>query len=298
MNYIDIHTHNKIGQNGVTKFINIFPWGNVNIDDNDTDIFTSGIHPWYINEIDVRENLRQIETWLKTGIIKCIGEDKLRKLQQSNVLVVGLGGVGAYAVEQLVRAGIGNITIIDGDTVHPTNRNRQLIAFVSTEGQRKADIVAERLKDINPALNLTIINEFIKYDRIPEMLEQPYDFVIDAIDTLNPKVSLIVEACKRQYPLISSMGAGGKVDPSMIKIADISETYNCKLSRMVRKRLSKYKIKKGFTAVFSPEPVNKDHVIEVLGEQNKKTTVGTISYMPAMFGLNVASHVIRKLAEV
>ncbi len=221
----------------------------------------------------------------------------MNRLLQANVLVVGLGGVGAYAVEQLVRVGVGNITIIDDDTVHLTNRNRQLTALASTEGQRKTDVVASRLKDINPELNLTVINEFIRYDRIPGLLEQPYDFVIDAIDTLNPKVSLIEEAYKRKYPLISSMGAGGKVDPSMIKIVDISETYNCKLSRMVRKRLSKYNIKKGFTAVFSPESVNKDHVIEAVDEQNKKTIVGTISYMPAMFGLYVASHVIRKLTE-
>ncbi len=235
-------------------------------------------------------------SWLtRTELL--LGEEKMNRLLQANVLVVGLGGVGAYAVEQLVRAGVGNITIVDDDTVHLTNRNRQLAALASTEGQRKTDVVASRLKDINPELNLTVINEFIKYDRIPGLLEQPYDFVIDAIDTLNPKVALIEEAYKRKYPLISSMGAGGKVDPSMIKVVDISETYNCKLSRMVRKRLTKYKIKNGFTAVFSPEQVNKDYVIEAVDEPNKKTIVGTISYMPAMFGLYVASHVIRKLVE-
>jgi len=227
-----------------------------------------------------------------------LGEEKMNRLRQANVLVVGLGGVGAYAVEQLVRAGIGNITIVDGDTVNTSNRNRQLAALVSTVGKSKIDVVASRLKDINPELNLTVINEFIKDERTPEILDaQKYDFVVDAIDTLSPKVFLIVETFNRGIPLISSLGAGGKLDPTKIEITDISKTHNCKLARMVRKRLSKHKIKKGFTVVFSPEPVDKNHVIEVEDELNKKTTVGTISYMPGLFGMFAASHVIRKLAE-
>jgi len=227
-----------------------------------------------------------------------LGEEKMNRLRQANVLVVGLGGVGAYAVEQLVRAGIGNITIVDGDTVNTSNRNRQLAALVSTVGKSKIDVVASRLKDINPELNLTVINEFIKDERTPEILDaQKYDFVVDAIDTLSPKVFLIVETFNRGIPLISSLGAGGKLDPTKIEITDINKTHNCKLARMVRKRLSKHKIKKGFTVVFSPEPVDKNHVIEVEDELNKKTTVGTISYMPGIFGMFAASHVIRKLAE-
>ena len=228
-----------------------------------------------------------------------LGEEKMEKLRQAHVLVVGLGGVGAYAAEQLARAGIGNLTIVDGDTVHPSNRNRQLAALVSTEGKEKAEVVASRLKDINPEINLNVINEFIKDERIPKILDAvKFDFVVDAIDTLSPKVFLIVETYKRGYPLISSLGAGGKFDPSKIEITDISKTHNCKLARMVRKRLTKHKIKKGFTVVFSPETVNKDHVIEVEGEQNKKTTVGTISYMPGLFGMYAASHVIRKIAVI
>ena len=228
-----------------------------------------------------------------------LGEEKMDKLRQAHVLVVGLGGVGAYAAEQLARTGIGNLTIVDGDTVHPSNRNRQLAALASTEGKEKAEVVASRLKDINPDINLNVINEFIKDERIPEILDAvKFDFVVDAIDTLSPKVFLIVETCKRGYPLISSLGAGGKFDPSKIEITDISKTHNCKLARMVRKRLTKHKIKKGFTVVFSPETVNKDHVIEVEGEQNKKTTVGTISYMPGLFGMFAASHVIRKIAGI
>ncbi len=212
--------------------------------------------------------------------------------------MVGLGGVGTYAVEQLVRAGIGNLTIVDGDTVNSSNRNRQLAALISSEGQRKADVVSARLKDINPELNLTVIDEFINRESIPEILDaQKYDFVVDAIDTLSPKVFLIVETYRRGYPLISSLGAGGKLDPAKIEITDISKTHNCKLARMVRKRLTKHRIKKDFTVVFSPETVNKEHVIEVEDELNKKTTVGTISYMPGLFGMFAASHVIRKLIE-
>ena len=228
-----------------------------------------------------------------------LGDEKMNRLKRVNVLVVGLGGVGTYAVEQLARVGIGNITIVDGDTVNPSNRNRQLAAFVSTEGQSKAAVVADRLLDINPELNLTVIDEFIKIGRTTEILDaQKYDFVVDAIDTLSAKVFLIVETFKRGYPLISSLGAGGKFDPAKIEITDISKTHNCKLARMVRKRLSKHKIKKGFSVVFSPETVNKDHVIEVEGEQHKKTTIGTISYMPGLFGMFAASHVIRKITEV
>ena len=228
-----------------------------------------------------------------------LGEEKINRLRKASVLVVGLGGVGAYAVEQLARAGVGNLTIVDGDTVNSSNRNRQLTALVSTNGQSKVEAVAIRLKDINPDLNLAVINEFIKGERISEILDaQKYDFVVDAIDTLSPKVLLIAETYKRGYPLISSLGAGGKVDPAKIEITDISKTHNCKLARMVRKRLNKHSIKKGFTVVFSPETVNKDHVIVVEDELNKKTTVGTISYMPGLFGMFAASHVIRRLIEL
>ena len=228
-----------------------------------------------------------------------LGEENMNRLRQAHVLVVGLGGVGAYAAEQLARAGIGNLTVVDGDTIHPSNRNRQLPALVSTEGKEKAAVVASRLKDINPGISLTVINEFIKDERIPQILDAvKFDFVVDAIDTLSPKVFLIAETYKRGYPLISSLGAGGKFDPSKIEITDISKTHNCKLARMVRKRLTKHKIKKGFAVVFSPETVDKAHVIEVEGEQNKKTTVGTISYMPGLFGMFAASHVIRELSGI
>ncbi len=225
-----------------------------------------------------------------------VGADGLERLRNANVLVAGVGGVGSYAVEQLVRAGIGNITIVDADVVNPSNRNRQLPALVSTESIKKVEVVKQRCLDINPELNITTHDIFLKEELIPDLIDsQKFDFVVDAIDTLSPKVYLIFETVKRNIPLISSMGAGGKVDPSKITITDISKSYHCNLARMVRKRLHKLNVHKGFSVVFSPEEVDDEMIIHVEGEQNKKTTVGTISYMPAMFGCYVGSHVIRNL---
>jgi tRNA A37 threonylcarbamoyladenosine dehydratase len=228
----------------------------------------------------------------------CLGKDGLEKLQASKVLVVGLGGVGAYAAEMICRAGVMNITIVDGDTVHPSNRNRQLAALKSTEGQSKADVMGKRLRDINPDINLTVIPEYIKDDRMIEILELGYDYVVDAIDTLSPKVFLIYHSLKLKYNVVSSMGAGGKFDPTSIKISDISETTDCTLARILRKRLHRLGVHEGFSAVYSPEVVDKKMVVETDGEQNKKSIVGTISYMPAAFGIACASVVIRYLSGI
>jgi tRNA threonylcarbamoyladenosine dehydratase len=225
-----------------------------------------------------------------------LGAEQLSRLNHSNVLVVGLGGVGAYAAEMLVRAGIGSLTIVDGDVVEPTNRNRQLPALVSTTGMPKTDILSSRFLDINPDLKLTALKEFLRDERTIELLEsQRYDYVVDCIDTLSPKVFLLYHACQRGLRVVTSMGAGGKVDPSKIRIADISKSHDCKLARMVRKRLHRLGIRKGVKAVFSPEEVP-DAVIRLEQGQNKNSTVGTISYMPAIFGCYVASVVIRDLA--
>lgn len=232
--------------------------------------------------------------WLqRTEIL--LGPEKLKKLKDAHVLIAGLGGVGSYAAEMIARAGVGQMTIVDGDVVQPSNRNRQLPALVSTQFQPKSEIVAARLRDINPEIRLTVINEFLKDERIPELLSNHFDYVVDAIDTLSPKVFLIVHALRRQLPLISSLGAGGKLDPLLIRIDDIGNTYNCNLARMVRKRLTKFDIRSGFKVVFSPELVDKSVIILTEGEQNKKTTVGTISYLPAMFGCYLASQVIRDI---
>ncbi len=225
-----------------------------------------------------------------------LGKERLEELAHKNVLVVGLGGVGSYAAEQIVRAGIGRITIVDGDIVNNSNRNRQLPALCSTVGQLKAEVVKTRLLDINPKLQLTTIAEFIDEHAFGDLLERGFDYVLDAIDTLSPKVALIRESLTQQIPIISSMGAGGKFDPSKIEITDISNTKYCNLARMVRKRLYTYGIRNGIPVIYSSEMVPKEFVIKTEGERNKKTTVGTISFMPALFGCWAASKVIRDLA--
>jgi tRNA threonylcarbamoyladenosine dehydratase len=235
--------------------------------------------------------------WLeRTELI--LGEEGLKKLKSSNVIVVGLGGVGAYAAEMICRAGVGKMTIVDGDVVAPTNRNRQLPALMSTEGLAKAEIMGQRLKDINPDIDLKVIYEYLKDERMQDVIDEGFDYVVDAIDTLSPKIFLIYHCMQRNFPLVSSMGAGGKFDPSLIRISDISETTDCPLARILRKRLHRLGIREGFSAVYSTETVDKGKIRTVSGEQNKASMVGTISYMPAAFGIACASVVIRNLAGV
>lgn len=226
-----------------------------------------------------------------------IGKENLGKLTQAHVLVAGMGGVGSWCAEMLVRAGVGELTIIDGDVVQPSNRNRQLPALESTQGMPKTDVMVERLKAINPEVVLHPRGFFHIGEDFDDLLNQPFDYVVDAIDSLTPKVLLIVSAVHQGHRLISSMGAGGKLNPEKVEIADIGKSYHCKLARMVRKRLTKFDIKNGFDVVFSPEPVHQSAVIQTEGERNKRTTVGTISYMPALFGLMAASKVIRELVR-
>lgn len=224
-----------------------------------------------------------------------LGPEKLAKLKQANVLVVGLGGVGAYAAEQLCRAGIGKMTIVDADVVEHSNRNRQLPALISNVGKPKVEILAARFLDINPELQLTVVNDYIRDEKTIELLKsQPFDYVVDAIDTLSPKVFLIYHSLQLGLKVVSSMGAGGKLDPQKVEVADISKSYNCKLAKMLRKRLSRMGIKKGVKVVFSSEEVDENAVRLEEGE-NKKSTVGTISYMPPVFGCFVSSVVIRDL---
>ena len=224
------------------------------------------------------------------------GTERTERLSHCHVLVVGLGGVGSYAAEQICRAGIGKMTIVDADTVNESNLNRQLPALHSTLGKPKAEVVAQRLLDINPALELTVLNEFLRDERTEEvLLSHPFDFVVDAIDSLSPKVFLIYHAFTHKIPIISSMGAGAKIDPSLIRIADISKTMNCALAKAVRKRLRGMGINKGIPTVFSMEMANPDAVIEIQNEECKRTTTGTVSYMPATFGCFLASYVIRNI---
>lgn len=228
-----------------------------------------------------------------------IGEEGLEKLSKSHVLQVGLGGVGAYSAEQLCRAGVGEMTIVDADTVSVSNINRQLPALHSTVGKSKVQVMADRLLDINPDLKLHCIEEFIRDERTTEILDAaPFDCVLDAIDSLSPKVYLIFQALQRQIPVVSVMGAGGKMDPTKIQIADISKSYNCHLAKTVRKRLYRMGVRHGFDVVFSSEHVPEEAVIIEKDESiNKLSTVGTISYMPATFGCFAAAAVLRKLVE-
>jgi hypothetical protein len=225
-----------------------------------------------------------------------LGEEKMERLQQAHVLVVGLGGVGAYAAEMICRAGVGRMTIVDADMVQPTNINRQLPALHSTMGREKAEVLAARFKDINPDIQLTVLPVFLKDDNIPELLDAArYDFVVDAIDTLAPKCYLITEALKRHIKIVSSMGAGAKSDITQIRFADIWDTYHCGLSKAVRKRLQKLGIKRKLPVVFSTEQADPKAVLLTEDEQNKKSTCGTVSYMPAVFGCYLAEYVIKRL---
>lgn len=223
-----------------------------------------------------------------------IGDDGIDKLKNSHVLVVGLGGVGAYAAEQLARAGIGRMTIVDGDVVNVTNRNRQLLALGSTQGRPKAEVMAERIRDINPDVELEVINQYMKDDAIIELVSKPYDYVVDAIDTVAPKVFLLYYAKQNNQRIVSCMGAGGKFHPEKIEIADIAQSNHCRLAFYIRKRLHRLGVFDGIKAVFSPEPVDESAIVNV-SEQNKVSNVGTISFMPAAFGIFCASVVINDL---
>lgn len=226
-----------------------------------------------------------------------LGEQTMASLGKKHVLVVGVGGVGAYAAEMLVRGGVGELTIVDGDKVNESNINRQLVALHSTLGMDKTEVLAKRLLDINPELKLHVHTIFLKDELTPQLLDEAhYDFVVDAIDTLSPKVFLIQCALERHLPLISSMGAGAKSDITKIQIADISKSYNCTLAKAVRKRLGKMGIRKGFKVVFSSE-LPDEKAVMMVEEQNKVSTVGTISYMPATFGNFIACHVLSSLRE-
>lgn len=236
-----------------------------------------------------------MEIWKqRTGLL--FGEEKMQRMACAHVLVVGLGGVGAYAAEMICRAGVGQMTIVDADTVQPTNINRQLPALHSTIDRTKAEVLAERFRDINPNIKLTVLPVFLKDENIPELLDAAkYDFVIDAIDTLSPKCFLIYHALVRKIRIVSSMGAGAKSDITQVRFADISDTYHCGLSKAVRKRLQKMGVKRKLPVVFSTEQADPKAVILTEDEQNKKSTCGTVSYMPAVFGCYLAEYVIKRL---
>lgn len=235
-------------------------------------------------------------SWLsRTSLL--VGEETVRHLATRHVMVVGLGGVGSYAAEFIARSGVGEMTIIDGDVVDPTNRNRQLPALAVNHGQSKALIMAERLKAINPELKLHVIKEFINPEMVLNHLTAKPDYIIDAIDSITPKITFIKTAYEKKLPLVSSMGAGAKLDPTQLKVVDISKTYNCPFAQQIRKNLKKHHIRKGIKVVFSPEEPMKESLMLTDGKNYKKSAYGTISYLPAVFGAVAASVVIRDFVK-
>lgn len=225
-----------------------------------------------------------------------LGDEPIHALMNKHVLVVGLGGVGGICAEMIVRSGVGKITIVDADTVDLSNANRQIPALHSTAGKLKSEVMAERLKDINPQLDIIVKSIYIKDEITQELLDEAkYDYAVDCIDTLSPKVFFIKGCLDRKIPIVSSLGAGGKLDPSQVVITDISKTYQCNLASYVRKKLHSLGIYKGLTVVFSAEKVDQSKIIETEKAYPKKSIIGTMSYMPAIFGCMAASVVVRGL---
>ena len=235
-------------------------------------------------------------SWMeRTALL--VGEEGIKTLTGAHVLIVGLGGVGSYAAEAIARSGVGTMTIIDGDSVDPTNRNRQLQALTSTHGQNKAYLMGERIKLINPDVNLMVVDQFKNPDEMKEFLKQSFSYVVDAIDSITPKLYMLEAAYINNQRIVSSMGAGGKMDPTKIEIADISKTHTCTMAQHLRKQLRYMGIKKGIKSVFSSEPPARHSLMHTDGSRFKKSAYGTISYLPAAFGLTCASVVIRDLLE-
>ena len=225
-----------------------------------------------------------------------LGAERMERLRQSHVLVVGTGGVGAYAAEMLVRAGVGRMTLLDADRVQPSNINRQLCALHSTVGEEKVRVLERRFKDINPDLRLVVRPGYLEEQDVEALLDgEHYDFIVDAIDTIAPKCALIMGAMRRRLRIVSSMGAGAKTDITQVRFADLWETYHCGLSKAVRSRLKREGMRRPLPVVFCTQQAELSAVVRVDGERNKKTTTGTVSYMPAVFGCYLAQYVIERL---
>jgi tRNA threonylcarbamoyladenosine dehydratase len=245
-----------------------------------------------MNDTNTTPQAKKLEPhWLqRTELL--VGSEHLDQLRKLHVMVVGLGGVGSYAVEFLARAGVGRMTIVDGDTVDLTNTNRQLPALHSTVGRDKTEVMAARIRDINPDIDLRVLNQFISPEHVNDLVTNDLDYVFDCIDSIQPKQYLIVTCKQKGIRVVSSMGAGGRLDPSKVQVADISETFNCPFAQQMRKGLKRKGVRRGVTTVFSSELVNKETCMLTEGFF-KKSFYGTISYIPALFGLHMASVVVR-----
>lgn len=237
-----------------------------------------------------------MEKWQERASL-LLKEEGLKKLHNANILVVGLGGVGSFAAEFLVRAGIGKITIVDGDTIDITNINRQLPALHSTVGKTKVQVVANRLLDINPKLQLTCIEEFLSPERAFELVTSNFHYVLDCIDSVTPKLNLILAAKRKRIKIISNMGAGGKFHASRVQVKDISKTAYCPLAKQIRKRLKKEGISSGVKVVYSDERPDYSSIATTDGTNFKKSFYGTNSWIPAVFGLHAAETVVMYLLQ-
>lgn len=231
-----------------------------------------------------------------------LGDEGINRLQNAAVMIVGLGAVGGYALEAVARAGVGKLILVDFDRFDITNINRQILALTSTIGQKKTEVAAARVKEINPACEIIIKDMFVDRDNLPELLSEPVDMVIDAIDSLSSKCDLIEELCRRQIPFVSSMGAALKTDASCIKQAHLNQTKNCGLSRMVRARLKKRGLDlKTIPCVYSDEQVNlpESAIQPNPDDENGKpvrNTLGSLPTITAIFGLTIANYVIKRLS--
>jgi len=224
-----------------------------------------------------------------------VGDQGITRLRSARVLVVGLGGVGSCAAEALARAGVGELTLVDHDRVAGSNLNRQVVALVSTLGRPKVEVMAERIRDINPDCRMTLIQRFLGPDDIPALLGDGFDQVLDAIDSLSSKVELIAAAVVQGVPILSSMGAGGRLDPTRVHVGDLMDTRVCPLARVVRSRLRRRGIERGVTVVWSAEPPRPPLPPEALGRGRPRAVNGTVSYLPALFGLTLAGVLVQRL---
>ena len=244
-----------------------------------------------------------MERFLRTELL--LGRETVEKLSKATVVVAGLGAVGSYAVEALARSGIGNLRLADMDTLKKSNINRQLYALESTLGRSKASEAAKRVRDINPSCSVSPLQIFVHTDTMEYLLEEPVDFVIDAIDSLNAKIGLLTAAYKQKIPIVSSMGAALRTDISKIKTADIFDTRSCPLAKLVRKRLRNRGVGRGISCVYSTETVT--FAYSEPGENNregaeyergrKRRILGSLPTIPGIYGLMLAHLVIRGLAD-
>lgn len=247
------------------------------------------------------------ERFMRTRLL--VGDAGLEKLQQATVMVIGLGAVGGYALEALARSGIGNLILVDFDVFDTSNINRQILALTSTIGMKKTEAAKQRVLEINPACNVRIKEMFVNQETLPELLSEKVDYVVDAIDALNPKCCLIEELYQRQIPFISSMGAALKTNPALIKCGKLSATKNCGLAKFIRKRLKKRGVDLGkICCVASEEQVclengglllcdDASENITSGGQQGRaRNTLGSLPTITAIFGLTIANEIIKKIS--